>query len=258
MASRNRGKPKPKFIDLTKPLTTAEAIEIRNQLLQMQPPLVTAILGQALVESQLDILLRNHFSRRDETTWEALTDEPGPLSSFQRKITAAYAFGICDEIIRDGLNTIRRIRNAFGHSRRPIDFANEFVIQKLRTISLPTRKRTQVYKNLSLVHQIANTKPKSSSIEVGYRAGYVILCEAIELQLMKKHSARVVARQRRNKKSSHNQLTHSLLGLASAPRGGVLTGLLAPQTGDHNGESQKPDRPVAPGQKAKKPHKTGK
>jgi DNA-binding MltR family transcriptional regulator len=46
----------------------------------------------------------------------------GPLSSFSSKIKIGYALGLYGKIVRDDLDTVREVRNAFAHSTAHIDF----------------------------------------------------------------------------------------------------------------------------------------
>lgn len=97
MASRNRGKTKLKLRDLSRHRPTLEETRQIVDALVDSPPIVTAVLGATLIEQELDDLLRARFSRRDDETWKDLTDEKGPLSTFNSKIVAGYAFGIYDQ-----------------------------------------------------------------------------------------------------------------------------------------------------------------
>lgn len=106
---------------------------------------MTAIMGQCLLEIYLDELLRPHFARRDDDTWAVLTDDRGPLSTFHSKIVAAYAFGICNAAVKNVLHSVRQIRNAFAHSKKPITFSHQLVVKELADISLPTGKKTQLH-----------------------------------------------------------------------------------------------------------------
>jgi hypothetical protein len=104
------------------------------------PPIVAAIFGQALIETELEGLLREKFRHKDENTWSELTGEKGPLSTFHSKIIAAYAFGLIDETTRKNLNIVREIRNAFAHSKRLIDFDDQAVLNTLAGVMVPIGK----------------------------------------------------------------------------------------------------------------------
>lgn len=211
MASRNRGRKKPNLRDFSRlPPTEKELLDLRDDLTGKQPPIVAAILGQSLLEAGLDELLRPHFSRRDDETWAELTGDTGPLSTFHSKIIAAYAFGICSPVVRDALNSVRQIRNAFAHSKKPLDFSHQLITNKLKAVTLPAGKRTKLYQILSGVRKTAKSpNPK------GAQASYVLLCLAVESQLLKKQTARAQAQYRRFKRSPRYQLAQALMRFQS-------------------------------------------
>ncbi len=156
MASRNRGRPKLRDLSRTPP-TAQEQAALRGDFNKNQPPIVTAVLGQSLLEIELDQLLRPHFKHHDDATWAKLTDDHGPFSNFNSKIISARAFGICNDVVRDGLNTVRNIRNAFAHSNRPLKFSHELVVKELKNITLPKVKRSSLCKSLSVVQETSET-----------------------------------------------------------------------------------------------------
>ncbi|MGM4967818.1 MltR family transcriptional regulator [Tardiphaga sp. 1201_B9_N1_1] len=51
-----------------------------------------------------------------------LFEGEAPLSSFSAKIKIGYALGLYGKIVRDDLDTIRTVRNAFAHSTVHLDF----------------------------------------------------------------------------------------------------------------------------------------
>src|SRR5215469_2652966 len=115
---------KPKLRDYSRiTLTTEESEQLRQLLSQLeQQSIANAIIGAVMVEHELDGLLRRRFKRKDDDTWEQLVSDQGPLTSFNAKIIAGYAFGIYDKKLRDDLHIVRAIRNAFAHSKKIIDF----------------------------------------------------------------------------------------------------------------------------------------
>jgi DNA-binding MltR family transcriptional regulator len=145
MASRNRGK--AKLRDLSRlPLAPAEWIALSNQLNKGEHPIATAILGAVMVEHHLEELLRPRFKRNDDKTWAMLTANNGPLNSFDCKIALGYAFGIYDDGMRDDLHIVRRIRNAFAHSRKPIQFTHPAVVKELTGVTTKLPKLPKIYK----------------------------------------------------------------------------------------------------------------
>ncbi len=228
MASRNRGKKKLKLRDLSRLHPTyEERLKLWDQIGKRQPPIVTAIIGQALLENELDQLLRPHFTRRDDETWAKLTNEIGPLATFNAKIITAHAFGICNDVVRDGLNTVRQIRNAFAHSKKPLDFSHELIIREIKVVTLPAGKRTQLYKSLSDVRDTATES------QGGAQGSYVMLCLAIETELLKTQTRRHKAKGRRlSKRLYSQQLAGALSGFQPEQSASFLRGLLQSQNAD--------------------------
>lgn len=124
MGGGSKGQKKPKLRDYSHPsLTREERDTLRYAMASPdQPAIAIAILGCALVEHELDMLLRDRFKKNDDETWEALLDERGPLRSFHSKIVTGYALGTYDDKVQHDLNVIRTIRNAFAHSQKLLDF----------------------------------------------------------------------------------------------------------------------------------------
>lgn len=79
------------------------------------------LVGAALLDQKLGECLVAHM-RADLTTDEVaqlFSRENSPLSSLSSKTALAHSLEILDREQRDQLDTIRRIRNAFAHSKEP-------------------------------------------------------------------------------------------------------------------------------------------
>jgi len=162
MASHNPGKARIKLRDLShRQPELQDNIDRLKELGKEHHPITTAILGAVMVEHDLETLLRSKFKRKDDETWATLVaDNNGPLNSFYSKIVAGYALGIYDEGMRNDLHIVRKIRNAFAHSKRLIHFDLPLIEKELRRATrsaLPrkdwtdNRDRNAVrYKNLCL------------------------------------------------------------------------------------------------------------
>ena len=73
MPSRNRGKPKLKLRDLSRKWPTdEETAALVEHFASNSTPIVTAILGAALLEYELERMLRPRFRRQDEDTWKQM------------------------------------------------------------------------------------------------------------------------------------------------------------------------------------------
>lgn len=188
MASRNRGKSKPKLRDLSRIAPShEEKAAVRDALARRGSAITAAILGASQVEHELETELRVCFRRSDDETWKLMTDDRGPLGTFSQKITAAYAFGIIDDVIKSALDTIRQIRNAFAHTKRLIDFNNELIVQELKKVTLPQSPRSKLYEYLSGVR----------TVQYGPQAAYVRLCLTATLTLAERRWRRARTREAR-------------------------------------------------------------
>jgi hypothetical protein len=144
--------------------------------------LVVAIVLAIEIEYLLEEAIIGKLARADEKTLELLTKESCPLSTFYSKIVLAYAMNIIDEPTMENLNIIRRIRNAFAHSRRNISFTTDQVKDEFRAIRLPNDKGSQLYKGLTFVTKVvtlAGTKRKLNGIWYGPRSPYIFLTTAL-------------------------------------------------------------------------------
>ena len=118
---------------------------LRKRLLERLPPddIMTTILGYegepkeghsfndrsstlvvcAILEQFLETALSSHFEvSEDDAKQIFVEDKGGPLSSLANKITMGYALGLYGPQMRSDLQIIRRIRNAFAHSKVNFDF----------------------------------------------------------------------------------------------------------------------------------------
>ena len=216
MPSRGRGRQKPKLTDLSRHSpTTEERAAVRDALVSNESPIATAVLGATVAEYELESELRSRFRRKDDDTWKELTSDIGPLGTFNQKIIAAYAFGVLNEVTRDGMNTIRQIRNVFAHSKRLVDFDHELIVRELRRVTLPKGTRSKLYERLSGVRRLNG----------GPRKAYVGLCLILGLELLGKRRKREGAASR----ARHNRRRQALAEALRHPHelGGLgLRGLL--------------------------------
>jgi hypothetical protein len=216
MASRNRGKSKVSLRDLSRIQPTDEERREVRQALARESPIATAILGASVVEYELEAELRARFRRSDDEAWKLLTGDNGPLGTFSQKILAAYGFGIADATIKDAMDTIRQIRNAFAHTKKLIDFENEIVVRELRAVSLPKAKRSVLYKDLFDVREFRGDP----------RIAYASLCLVVGMNLLDKRIKRAEAKTARLHARLRRQQFANALHQPPALRQAGLLGLL--------------------------------
>jgi hypothetical protein len=139
-------------------------------------PIVCAILGQALIEHELEKTLRQKFKLKDDSTWDRLTGENGPLATFNQKIICGYAFGIYDDVTSHNLIILKNIRNTFAHSKRVISFDEIVIKRSLSSTRLPAKKRSKLYRDLQMV--------VTASRNDG-RAAFMLLCQELYIEFLK-------------------------------------------------------------------------
>jgi hypothetical protein len=101
------------------------------------PPRATVIVGTALLEDALRwclcgyLIPRGYRMALPEADQNAVFDnEAAPLNTFHAKIVMGYSLGIYGNITRDDLYRIKRVRNVFAHSFRPITFDTKEVAKE--------------------------------------------------------------------------------------------------------------------------------
>ncbi len=211
--------------------TSAEMDALRDALTQHSGvPIVVALLGTAMIEYELERLLRSRFRRQDDTTWGRLVGDNGPLNSLAAKITAGHAFGLYDEEFRRALNVIKNIRNVFAHSKKLVDFSHHLISEELARLP-QVKSRVDFW---TQVRWIRKRKPPN-------RFAFIILCYSANTLLIKRGTKMMRSktksiesrRRRRYAKSPYaGALTNYLAGIGKGlPRSG-LEGLLGFGTDD--------------------------
>jgi hypothetical protein len=179
--TRSRGRPTIREISYVKP-TSEEKSQLPDAAVKGEP-IVTAILGAAMIELELETLLRQRFSRITDSTWATMVRENGPFSTFDQKITAAFAFRIFDEVTKENLKIVKNIRNAFAHAKKLIDFDHELVAAELEKIQVPNFRK--------VFHRELQKKPAPPKIK------YVLLCMVISTHLSRKYGTALSAKTKR-------------------------------------------------------------
>lgn len=121
---------------------TAEAPDLADFMdilgeLEGQHDRAAAIILAAQVESALRAVILSRmvpFSEKDEAD---LFGPPGPLCTFSGKIKIAFGLGAYGPDTRVDLETIREIRNAFAHARKPIKFETPEIAEKCAKLRAP-------------------------------------------------------------------------------------------------------------------------
>jgi len=95
-----------------------------------------------LAASHLDFLLEKVLKVKligSNKLKKQLFDFNGPLGTFSSRILMAYSLGLISEIRLNDLQTIRKIRNDFGHSPSIISFEDEKIKSLCNNLNLCTK-----------------------------------------------------------------------------------------------------------------------
>lgn len=173
MSEKSESKPRTKLRDAMRERPTlSESRALQIAFLSENSPLCVAIYGQALIESDLDQILRFKLPRNDDGTWIRLTDVGGPLETFNAKILLGYALRLYDDHARTNLNIIKNIRNFFAHSQKILDFNSLPIRNELNKIVTIGGKRSRHYRHLS----VAKTHKTGVTLALQNRVAYIMLC----------------------------------------------------------------------------------
>jgi hypothetical protein len=215
---------KPKKIPLKNlskiPPTHEEFTQVLNVLkTQTAPPIALAILSATMVEQELEAHLRRRFPKIKDDEWFEILSDQGALGTFSRKIQLGFAFRIFDRVTCKNLDTIRRIRNAFAHSKKLLEFDHESIVDELKKISMRNARMQKRYN-------------KSWQGKNPARYVYMFLWMDTLLSLQRKRN-RVLSAWHRRQQQRTNSLAAALMQyLPPASQGSGPLSSLPPQTGD--------------------------
>jgi Mannitol repressor len=104
-------------------LPTEEELElVTKESIHSESDRAMALMNSSLVESALQVFIRNNLVPMGAEERESLFERDGPLSSFSKLIRVSFAFGVIDEEMKRNFNIVRELRNAFAHSRTFVTF----------------------------------------------------------------------------------------------------------------------------------------
>jgi DNA-binding MltR family transcriptional regulator len=106
-----------------------------------------AILVAAHVDVELSSLIEAELLLSvEEEALKPLYERDGALSTFFSKIHLGYAMSLYDDKTRDDLEVIRRVRNAFSHVRRSINFNTSEIVKECKKLQTMSDHTHEVYK----------------------------------------------------------------------------------------------------------------
>jgi DNA-binding MltR family transcriptional regulator len=104
------------------------------------PDATFALTITSAVEQALELAISTHFVLDDEGCQRMFDDNSnGPLSTFAAKIRTAFALGIYRKGVREELDMIRYIRNAFAHAKEKLDFSTQEIIEGCMALRTPEK-----------------------------------------------------------------------------------------------------------------------
>jgi DNA-binding MltR family transcriptional regulator len=86
-----------------------------------------ALIGAAFLDDALKSMITGFFVD-DQKVVESLLGNRRPLSTFSSRINLAYCLGLITKEQFTDLNFIREIRNEFGHTRHPLNFTSQPIV----------------------------------------------------------------------------------------------------------------------------------
>jgi hypothetical protein len=225
MASRNRGRPKPKLSDLSRTPPSPEELKALSSdfynAAHTAYPTAAAILGAVVVEQELETLLRRRLVKRDDVLWSELVAENGPLSTFYRKIVMGRALRLYGADVTTNLHIVRNVRNAFAHAKRLIDFTHPLIEAEIRSTAIPkTRKKAH--------QRIKNLQPTP-------RQAYLALCHQLSIAFIDQDTKALKASNRHFDKKRQRPYSNVLWALMNSQPQDPGSNPPSPQ-GDQSGD----------------------
>lgn len=149
-------------------LTTREKRKIQEvqklrKFLQAESDRGCCLLAVSFLDNELKLLLEEKLVGEKKYKKE-LFDLNGPLGTFSSKINLSYSIGMLSKSLKNDINSIRKIRNEFGHNYTQIDFESSSIKDQI----------------LQLKHNIYEKNEKSSR-EMFINTVTLILSEIHEL-----------------------------------------------------------------------------
>jgi len=152
---------------------SADTKRIVNDL-QLEEDRGAVLVGVAFLDDVLDALLRAVLID-DSRTVDKLLKYPGPVCTFAARCDLAYSMGLLNAKMYSDLRIMRKIRNEFAHSHRPVRFTQAKIENRCRELSpIPWKKLKLDW----------NPSPRSDFIV----AVACLLSRLILLGLKKKHA----------------------------------------------------------------------
>ncbi len=142
----SRGVKKPSLNDLSRKGLDVAELDGWQKELRQGTDRACALVGGAHLDHTLRTLIGTHFiSSLSEVERNALFEDLGsPLGGMYGRIIVSHALGDISASDRDQLQCIRRVRNVFAHSPRPISFAHPLIVEECALLGMATSDMSAV------------------------------------------------------------------------------------------------------------------
>lgn len=127
------------------------------------PPRAGAIMAAALIDDTLRWSIEGFLADdlTDDDRKALFETEGAPMYSFHGKILIGHAFGIYGPVARADLLAIKRIRNAFAHAPRSIDFGTAEIVSECSRLRYFEAARENVSRSVLPIDTPAPTDAKT-------------------------------------------------------------------------------------------------
>jgi hypothetical protein len=128
---------KPTIRRLTRPFDhdNDDLIKLLKEIADY-PPRAGAIMAVAMLDDTLRWSIEGFLANdlTDDDRSAVFEQEHAPMASFHCKILMGHALGIYGSITKGDLVAMKRIRNAFAHAPRSIDFETAEIVSECRRL----------------------------------------------------------------------------------------------------------------------------
>ena len=124
------------FRVLSKNIPSSDEVDKIVDQLYAASDFEAVITGTAILETGLERLIRSKLKRSDKEMLERLFGHRGLFGTFDAKLTAAEAFGLITKPIAKEIGVLKDLRNAFAHSRFPIQLSDEIVAKEILALTI--------------------------------------------------------------------------------------------------------------------------
>jgi hypothetical protein len=122
----------PTLRELTRQLIEKEDMDAFWREINHGSDRSSAIVAAATVDRDLEEAILSSLTISDEETRSNLIATGGALDGFFAKIHLGYALGIFPKLYMHELDSIRKIRNCFAHSSKPVTFETKQIAEECK------------------------------------------------------------------------------------------------------------------------------